>query len=169
MLKGPTGTSCYRPIPPGPPRLDVNRTLQSAGSSSGSSSSKSRRAQSNSAYSLSPDLGVLRPSSNERADVSFKNRFRGMAKSSSADLTIPDENDLIPCRSGIREGPEQAGKLKTSKDRRVAPNGPSIAFSSSTLAGDYWTSALGAYLPAVSNSGTSAYRRPSRARSAEPT
>ena len=54
-------------------------------------------------------------------------------------------------------------KLKRSKDRRVAPNGPSIAFSSSTLAGDYWTSALGAYLPAVSNSGTSAYRRPSRA------
>ena len=93
---------------PGHLVLDVNRTLQSAGSSSGSSSSKSRRAQSNSAFSLSPDLGVSRPPSDERADVSFKNRFRGMAKSSSADLTIPDENDLIPCCSGIREDPEQA-------------------------------------------------------------
>jgi len=56
-----------------------------------------------------------------------------------------------------------ASSQKTSKDRRVTPGGPSIAYSSSTLAGDYWTSAPGAYLPAASNSGTPAYRRTSRA------
>jgi hypothetical protein len=49
-----------------------------------------------------------------------------------------------------------------AKDRWVAPNGPSIACSSSTLAGDYRTSAPGAYLPAVSNSGTPANRRTAR-------
>jgi hypothetical protein len=52
-----------------------------------------------------------------------------------------------------------------SKDRRAAqlPERPSSACSSSTLRGDLRTSAPGAYLPAVSASGTCAYRRAARA------
>jgi hypothetical protein len=51
------------------------------------------------------------------------------------------------------------------KDRRAAqlPERPSSACSSSTLRGDLRTSAPGAYLPAVSASGTCAYRRAARA------
>src|SRR4029077_17865857 len=43
------------------------------------------------------------------------------------------------------------------------PSDPLIACSSSTLRGDLRTSAPGAYLPAVSASGTCAYRRAARA------
>ncbi len=52
-----------------------------------------------------------------------------------------------------------------SKDRRAAqlPERPSSACSSSTLRGDLRTSAPGAYLPAVSASGTCAYRHAARA------
>jgi hypothetical protein len=52
-----------------------------------------------------------------------------------------------------------------SKGRRAAqlPERPSSACSSSTLRGDLRTSAPGAYLPAVSASGTCAYRRAARA------
>src|SRR5258705_11067316 len=52
-----------------------------------------------------------------------------------------------------------------SESRRAAqlPERPSSACSSSTLRGDLRTSAPGAYLPAVSASGTCAYRRAARA------
>src|SRR5262245_57553336 len=52
-----------------------------------------------------------------------------------------------------------------SKDWRAAqlPERPSSACSSSTLRGDLRTSAPGAYLPAVSASGTCAHRRAARA------
>ena len=52
-----------------------------------------------------------------------------------------------------------------SKRRRAAqlPERPSSACSSSTFRGDLRTSAPGAYLPAVSASGTCAYRRAARA------
>src|SRR4029077_21077908 len=43
------------------------------------------------------------------------------------------------------------------------PSDPLVACSSSTLRGDLRTSAPGAYLPAVSASGTCAYRRAARA------
>ena len=46
---------------------------------------------------------------------------------------------------------------------RPVPERPSSACSSSTLRGDLRTSAPGAYLPAVSASGTCAYRRAARA------
>jgi hypothetical protein len=52
--------------------------------------------------------------------------------------------------------------LRYTKDRRAAqlPERPSSACSSSTLRGDLRTSAPGAYLPAVSASGTCAYGVP---------
>jgi hypothetical protein len=61
-------------------------------------------------------------------------------------------------RRGCATGP-------LSKGRRAAqlPERPSSACSSSTLRGDLRTSAPGAYLPAVSASGTCAYRRAARA------
>jgi len=52
---------------------------------------------------------------------------------------------------------------KDRRTARVAPEGSFIACSSSTLAGDLRTSAPGAYLSAVSASGTCANRRAARA------
>jgi hypothetical protein len=72
---------------------------------------------------------------------------------------------------GGRRGMSQRGynaavdARSPSKGRRAArlPERPSSACSSSTLRGDLRTSAPGAYLPAVSASGTCAYRRAARA------
>src|SRR5262249_36085537 len=57
---------------------------------------------------------------------------------------------------------DDSGALKSRRAAQL-PERPSSACSSSTLRGDLRTSAPGAYLPAVSASGTCAYQRAARA------